>query len=126
MQEFGDIRRYRDACEQLKTFRKLCSADLRAEAKKKKEFEKEEQKMKELEECNNIDIQIICEPKGRDSAPAICIASLLGSKDDFTFILPCDHVFDDDEFSRCCMDSLKYLDDSIQGYWDVYFLFKII
>ena len=69
--------------------------------------------MKELEECNNIDIQIICEPKGRDSAPAICIASLLGSKDDFTFILPCDHVFDDDEFSRCCMDSLKYLDDSI-------------
>ena len=50
MQEFGDIRRYRDACEQLKTFRKLCSADLRDEAKKKKEFEKEEQKMKELEE----------------------------------------------------------------------------
>ncbi len=50
LQEFGDIRRYRDACEQLKTYRKLCAADLRAEAKHRKELEKEEQKMKELEE----------------------------------------------------------------------------
>ena len=50
MQEFGDIRRYRDACEQLKTYRKLCAVDLRAEAKHRKELEKEEAKMKELEE----------------------------------------------------------------------------
>jgi hypothetical protein len=50
MQEFGDIRRYRDACEQLKAFRKTCAADLRAEVRRKKELEKEEQKMKELEE----------------------------------------------------------------------------
>jgi mannose-1-phosphate guanylyltransferase/mannose-6-phosphate isomerase len=72
-----------------------------------------EYQIKEIEQDYNFDIQIICEPNGRDSAPAICIASLLGSKDDFTFILPCDHIFDDDEFSRCCIDSLKYLDDSI-------------
>jgi mannose-1-phosphate guanylyltransferase len=69
-----------------------------------------EYQIKEIEQDYNFDIQIICEPKGRDSAPAICIASLLGNKDDFTFILPCDHIFDDDEFSRCCIDSLKYLD----------------
>ena len=50
MQEFGDIRRYRDACEQLKVYRKLCASDLRLEAKRKKDLEKEEQKMKELEE----------------------------------------------------------------------------
>ena len=60
--------------------------------------------------CN---VQIICEPKGRDSAPAICIASLLGLKDDYTFILPCDHIFDNEEFSRCCIESLTYLENSI-------------
>jgi mannose-1-phosphate guanylyltransferase/mannose-6-phosphate isomerase len=72
-----------------------------------------EYQIKEMENDYHFDIQIICEPKGRDSAPAICIASLLGNKDDFTFILPCDHIFDDEEFSHCCIDSLKYLDDSI-------------
>ena len=35
---------------QLKQYRKVCAADLRAEAKRRKELEKEEQKMKELEE----------------------------------------------------------------------------
>ena len=29
MQEFGDVKRYRDACEQLKQFRKLCAVDLK-------------------------------------------------------------------------------------------------
>ena len=61
----------------------------------------------------NIKIQIICEPKGRDSAPAICISSLLGSKDDFTFVFPCDDIFDNNEFSRCCISSLKFLENSI-------------
>ena len=38
MQEFGDVKRYRDAGEQLKQFRKLCAVDLKVQAKKKKEF----------------------------------------------------------------------------------------
>ena len=50
MQEFGDIRRYRDACEQLKKYRRLCAVELKVESKKKKELEVEEKKLKELEE----------------------------------------------------------------------------
>jgi len=61
----------------------------------------------------DINYQIICEPKGRDSAPAICISALLGDEDDNTFILPCDHILDDKEFSNCIIKSLKYLDNSI-------------
>ena len=71
-----------------------------------------------------VDIQIIelnlqmktiiyCEPIGRDSAPAICIASLLNTSEDNTFILPCDHIFDDDEFVRCCIKATEYLNTSI-------------
>jgi len=60
-------------------------------------------------QTENETVQIITEPKGRDSAPAICIASLLGTKDDFTFILPCDHVFDDNAFSKCCIKAIDVL-----------------
>ena len=72
-----------------------------------------ENQIQEMKNEKNITVQIICEPKGRDSAPAICIASLLGLKDDYTFILPCDHIFDNEEFSRCCIESLRYLEHSI-------------
>merc|ERR1719206_1082284 len=41
MQEFGDVGRYRDAWDQLKKFRHLCSADLKVEAKRKAELEEE-------------------------------------------------------------------------------------
>ena len=58
-------------------------------------------------------IKIICEPMGRDSAPAICIASLLNTPNDNTFILPCDHVFDDNEFVRCCTKAIDFLETSI-------------
>jgi mannose-1-phosphate guanylyltransferase/mannose-6-phosphate isomerase len=69
----------------------------------------------QISEFNVKDIkyQIVCEPKGRDSAPAICIASLLGETTDNTFILPCDHVFDDREFSKCCIKAMNYVDNSI-------------
>ncbi len=49
MQEFGGVARYRDAVEQIKSFRLLCAADLKVQAKKKRELEREEQKMKDLE-----------------------------------------------------------------------------
>lgn len=63
--------------------------------------------------CLEITITIISEPKGRDSAPAICISSLLGSADDLSFVLPCDHVFDDEEFANCCLKSVDFLENSI-------------
>lgn len=53
MQEFGDVARYRDAWDQLKVFRSLCSADLKVEAKRKKELEAEEARLKELEEMRS-------------------------------------------------------------------------
>merc|ERR1719495_1878383 len=49
MQEFGDVGRYRDAWDQLKRFRHICSADLKIEAKRKAELEEEEKRMDELE-----------------------------------------------------------------------------
>jgi mannose-1-phosphate guanylyltransferase/mannose-6-phosphate isomerase len=61
----------------------------------------------------NVDYKIICEPKGRDSAPAVCMSALLGNEDDYTFIIPCDHVFDDNEFSNCVVKSLEFLSTSI-------------
>jgi mannose-1-phosphate guanylyltransferase/mannose-6-phosphate isomerase len=60
-----------------------------------------------------INYKIISEPKGRDSAPAICVSALLGEYEDKTIIMPCDHVFNDDDFANCCIQSFDYLDTSI-------------
>ena len=49
MQEFGDVGRYRDAWDQLKKFRHICSADLKQEARRKAELEDEEKRFGELE-----------------------------------------------------------------------------
>ena len=71
-----------------------------------------ELQVKELAELfdTSITINVVCEPKGRDSAPAICIAALLKDLSAYTFILPCDHVFNDEEFANCCAESLPYLE----------------
>ena len=61
----------------------------------------------------NQKIIVISEPKGRDSAPAVCISAILGEKNDVTFIIPSDHVFNDDEFAKCCINALNYTDKSI-------------
>ena len=45
--------RYRDAWDQLKGFRHLCSADLKVEARRRKELEAEEARLKELEEMRS-------------------------------------------------------------------------
>jgi len=71
-----------------------------------------EQQINELKDLNE-NIIIITEPKGRDSAPAICISSLLNNIDDYTFIIPSDHIFDDDKFVECCNNSIDYLNNSI-------------
>lgn len=60
-----------------------------------------------------ITITIVAEPKGRDSAPAVCIASLLGLEEDNTCIMPCDHIFDDEALTAIYKRSLNQLDDSI-------------
>lgn len=61
----------------------------------------------------SMEHKIISEPFGRDSAPAICIAALQGLTTDYTFVLPCDHEMDNEEFSKCCLKSFDYLENSI-------------
>jgi mannose-1-phosphate guanylyltransferase/mannose-6-phosphate isomerase len=69
---------------------------------------------KQIDELKlHINFQIISEPKGRDSAPAICISALLGNIHDNTFIMPCDHIFNDNEFANSCIRSFEYIENSI-------------
>jgi mannose-1-phosphate guanylyltransferase/mannose-6-phosphate isomerase len=58
-------------------------------------------------------IFILNEPIGRDSAPAVCISTLITSSEDYTYIIPSDHIFDNKEFNKCCVKSLDYIDNSI-------------
>ena len=50
MQEFGDVAKYREATEQLKKYKNLNAAQIKLEAKKRKELAKEELRLKEIEE----------------------------------------------------------------------------
>jgi mannose-1-phosphate guanylyltransferase/mannose-6-phosphate isomerase len=69
---------------------------------------------KQIDELKlHINFKIISEPKGRDSAPAICISALLGNIHDNTFIMPCDHIFNDNEFANSCIRSFEYIEKSI-------------
>ena len=61
----------------------------------------------------NTNITIITEPKGMDSAPAICISTLIGNNDDNTFILPCDHEYNNEEFYNTFNKSIQYIDQNI-------------
>lgn len=60
-----------------------------------------------------INVLIINEPKGRDSAPAICIASLIDDEEQNTLIMPCDHILDTDAFILSYKESIPYLPTSI-------------
>ncbi len=63
----------------------------------------------QAKELNITGYKIITEPIGRDSAAAICIAALVGGEDDITMILPCDHIFDDEEFKKCFLEGMRYV-----------------
>jgi mannose-1-phosphate guanylyltransferase len=66
----------------------------------------------QAKELNITGYKIITEPIGRDSAAAICIASLVGGEDDITMILPCDHIFDDEEFKKCFVEGMRYVKEN--------------
>ena len=69
---------------------------------------------KQIEELNcENQIIIICEPMGKNTAPAICISSLIDNINNYTIVVPSDHIFDEIEFSKCVGESLKYLDNNI-------------
>jgi len=67
----------------------------------------------QLKEIDQHHVNIIMEPKGRDSAAAVCISALLHNPDEYTFIIPCDHIFDDYIFLECCMQAMPFLESSI-------------
>jgi mannose-1-phosphate guanylyltransferase len=62
---------------------------------------------------NNIKITIITEPCSKGTGASICISSLLDSenKNKISFILPSDHIFNEDEFINCCIKSFEYKDN---------------
>ena len=69
----------------------------------------------QIQELNiKSDTIIISEPKGRDSAPAICLASLMGTIEDNTFIMPCDHVMNDNVLADLYIESLNYIETTME------------
>ena len=58
-------------------------------------------------------ISIIAEPMGRDTAPAIAIASLLSEPNEMNLVVPCDHVFNDDKFVEVVKEGISYCTNSI-------------
>jgi mannose-1-phosphate guanylyltransferase/mannose-6-phosphate isomerase len=58
-------------------------------------------------------ISIIAEPIGRDTAPAIAIASLLSDPSEMNLVVPCDHVFNDEKFVEVVKEGFSYCTDSI-------------
>lgn len=63
-----------------------------------------EEQLKELD--LNYKFIIITEPIGRDTAPAIAIGCLCGELDNTSLVVPCDHVFNDEEF--CNIINIAY------------------
>ena len=61
----------------------------------------------------DLKIKIIAEPVGRNSAPALCISSLIGAPNDVSIIMPCDHVLDIEEFKNCIGKSMSFINKSI-------------
>ena len=64
----------------------------------------------------NITIEyiIVSESIGRDSAPAVCIGTLLGDLNNISLIVPSDHVFDDLELCNVLNNAKKlYINNSI-------------
>ena len=60
-----------------------------------------------------VQATIVAEPMGRDTAPAVAIASLLSKPDETTLIVPCDHVFDDDKFVESVQAGIPHCNNNI-------------
>ena len=69
----------------------------------------------QIENLNMVlEYHIVSEPIGRDSAPAICIGTLLGDVNSNSLIVPCDHIFDDLELCNVLKKAENlYINNSI-------------
>jgi mannose-1-phosphate guanylyltransferase / mannose-6-phosphate isomerase len=61
----------------------------------------------------SVPLDIIAEPIGRDTAPAVAVASLLSGVDDINLVVPCDHVFDDAQFVKSVKEGLQHCEGRI-------------
>jgi mannose-1-phosphate guanylyltransferase len=64
---------------------------------------------------NNIKITIITEPVSKGTGASICMSSFLDSenKNNISFILPSDYIFNEDEFINICIKSFEYINNNI-------------
>jgi len=62
---------------------------------------------------NSIQYVIIKEPKGRDTAPAICISTLYSDPEHLSLVVPSDHIFNDEEFVNLVQKSINEYNNSI-------------
>ena len=67
----------------------------------------------EFQLSNYSNLNFIYEPEGRDSAAVICLATLLGKSDDYTYIFSCDHLIEDKAFDQMLTQSFMYINDNI-------------
>ena len=77
-----------------------------------------EQQIKNLKgSSKNFDItenyEIITEPQGRDTAPAIAIATQKLHFDHLSLVVPSDHIFDDDAFTTLVADKIQKYKESM-------------
>ena len=61
----------------------------------------------------NIKITIIAEPCSKGTGASICISAFLDTPETISFILPSDHIFDEDEFILSCIKSIDHINDNI-------------
>jgi mannose-1-phosphate guanylyltransferase/mannose-6-phosphate isomerase len=61
---------------------------------------------------SNLKYSFILEPIGKNTAPAICLTSLL-NPDDTILVVPSDHVFDDDYFVEKVKEGLNLINEGI-------------
>ena len=71
----------------------------------------------DIKDLNNFQISnkviIVLEPEGKNTAPAICIATYLCQKNDIMLVLSSDHFWDNLHFNNAVSDAINYIDDGI-------------
>ena len=68
---------------------------------------------KTIPKLSSVPYQIVTEPKGRDTAPAIAISTLICDPNHLSLVVPSDHIFDDKEFVRLVSNKIECYTDSI-------------
>jgi mannose-1-phosphate guanylyltransferase/mannose-6-phosphate isomerase len=66
------------------------------------------QQIEEIQKEFEFTFRIVTEPIGRDTAAAVCIASLVSSPEEISVVVPCDHIFNDHNFCELVKIAEEY------------------